>query len=79
MNKYDDIRSTETSIDITSFEWTKIKDIAYLLTSNVHVNTKKDFIQTLKNEPRCYILKHWKPEIKLKKGIDEMVKYGQSY
>ncbi len=69
MNNYDDIIKEETSIDITNFEWIKIKDVAKFICEDIRVTDVKITTHDRKNEPRKFILKYWKPEIKLKDAI----------
>jgi nucleoside-diphosphate-sugar epimerase len=65
-------------IDITSFEWTSIRQIADLiaveLTSLVIPGTKEDKIQIgIKNEPSDYVKQFWAPNITLKEGIKQLL------
>jgi nucleoside-diphosphate-sugar epimerase len=62
------------SVDVTSFEWIKIIDLARLISSDVRPGVKVDTVQTLHNEPDRYILEFWSgPEISIKDGIHKMV------
>lgn len=75
MNNFENLKSKKI-IDIAAFEWTKIKDLAILITedeSKIKVSEKKDTIQTVKNEPDDFILKYWKPKISLKDGIKSLM------
>lgn len=64
------IQIDRPSVDVTSFEWTKIIDLARLISPDVNPGSKCDSVQTLHNEPDDYILKFWTgPEISLKDGI----------
>lgn len=69
MNSYDDIIKTEKSVDITGFEWLKIKDVAAMICDDVRVGTKIMNTHDRLNEPRSFILKYWKPEVSLREGI----------
>ena len=69
MNNYDEIRWKTDSVDITSFESTKIKDVAKYICDDVRPNEKKMNTHDRFNEPRDFILQYWKPEITLKEGI----------
>lgn len=69
MNSYDEILKTEQSVDITSFESFKIKDVAKMICDDVRVGTKKMNTHDRTNEPRRFILKYWKPEVSLREGI----------
>ena len=67
------------SLHITSFEWTKIIDIAEIISSEcndcpIYPSTKKDNVQrNIKNEPDDYILNFWKPKTKLEQGIRNII------
>lgn len=67
---YDDIG---TSIDISSFEWTKIIDVAKIICEDVRVSDVHVTTHDRKNIPRDEILKYWKPEIDLKTGIQLII------
>lgn len=75
---YDEI-DRNRSLNITSFEWTKIREIANIISSEfnncpIYPSTKKDDIQkNIKNEPDDYILNFWKPKIKLGQGIKNII------
>lgn len=75
MDKYDEIYKERKCIDITSFEWKTIMDIARMIAPEDVISSSeyKDITQTIKNEPDTFILKYWKPEIDLKVGIDYMI------
>jgi nucleoside-diphosphate-sugar epimerase len=77
MNNFEKFKHKKI-IDITSFEWTKIRDIALLITedaSKIIINNKKDTFQIIKNEPNTFILDYWNPRISLKKGIKELMNH----
>lgn len=74
MENYGDI---PTSIDISSFEWTKIKDVAKLICDDVRVTDVTVTTHDRQNVPRDTILKYWKPKIDLKTGIQTIID-GQS-
>jgi nucleoside-diphosphate-sugar epimerase len=69
MDNYDEILSTTNSVDITSFESTKIKDIAKYICEDVRPIENNMNTHDRMNEPRPFILNYWKPEITLKEGI----------
>jgi nucleoside-diphosphate-sugar epimerase len=69
MNNYDEILGTTDSVDITSFESTKIKDVAKYICDDVRPIEKNMNTHDRMNEPRDFILNYWKPEITLKEGI----------
>jgi nucleoside-diphosphate-sugar epimerase len=69
MENYDEVIKTETSVDVTSFTWMKIKDVANFICDDVRVTDIKVTTHDRKNEPRVFILKYWKPSISLRSGI----------
>jgi nucleoside-diphosphate-sugar epimerase len=73
MENYDDIRRKTNSVDITSFESTKIKDVAKCVCDDVRPSEKKMNTHDRFNEPRPFILDYWKPEISLKEGIASLL------
>jgi nucleoside-diphosphate-sugar epimerase len=65
-------------IDITSFEWKSILDVAReiqkLIPCEIIEGVKSDSIQAgILNEPSNYVLKFWKPELKLEEGIKFLI------
>lgn len=75
--KYDEIDKSE-NIDISSFEWTKIIDVAYICSEllDVYYELSEDVDKNQKNqknEPNKKILKFWKPEINLEEGIKKIL------
>jgi len=72
MNHYDDIIKTHTSVDITNFEWTKIKDLAKLICDDVRVTDITITTHDRQNEPRPFILKYWKPTITAEEGVTSL-------
>lgn len=73
MENYDDILKTETSVDITNFEWIKIKDVARCICDDVRVTDIKITTHDRRNEPRDFVLKYWKPEIQLREAINSFL------
>jgi nucleoside-diphosphate-sugar epimerase len=76
MLKYTDLPNL---IDITSFEWVKIRHVAETITHNIIVPSvlESDSHQNIMNEPDRFILQHWQPTITLKEGIlDLQSAYG---
>jgi nucleoside-diphosphate-sugar epimerase len=67
------------SFDVTSFEWTKIVDVAHIISSllgdaKVIPGTKKDQVQkAIKVPPHKEILEHWTPQISLEDGIADII------
>lgn len=82
-DKYNDI-SRDEQLNITSFEWCKIIDIANIVASKfegtevVPAKTKDNVQLNKKNEPSSEILKYWSPKISLEQGITKMIEeyYG---
>lgn len=76
--KYDEIPNDEP-LDITTFEWTTIAQIANMVAdfvpgTTVTPGTKKDMTQRdMQNEPNDSILKYWQPTITLSQGIERLV------
>jgi nucleoside-diphosphate-sugar epimerase len=65
-------------IDITSFEWSSILDIAHIVQKHtgcsIEVGTKKDTLQAgVVNQPSKHVLKFWKPEVTLEEGIKKLL------
>jgi hypothetical protein len=73
MNNYDEIIKEETSVDITNFEWIKIKDVAKFICKDIRVSNVKITTHDRKNEPRKFILKYWKPKIRLQDAISSFL------
>ena len=73
MENYDEIIKTEKTIDISSFVWVKIKDIAKFICDDVRVTDIKITTHDRRNEPNEFILKYWKPEIHLKDSINSFL------
>ena len=73
MENYDEVVKTETSVDITNFEWIKIKDVAKFICDDVRVTDIKVTTHDRKNEPRYFILKYWKPETHLRNSINSFL------
>jgi len=68
-----------SSLDVTNFEWTSIKEIAHIVSSicgdvPVIPGTKEDTVQKLVDVPPSeYILQYWKPNLTLKEGIQNVI------
>ena len=73
MENYDEVIKTETSVDVTNFEWIKIKDVAKFICDDVRVTDIKVTTHDRKNEPRDLILKYWKPETHLRNSINSFL------
>ena len=67
-------------IDLSSFNWIKIKDIANIiskyLSCEITYGNKKDYY--IKNEPDKFILDYFKPEINIEEGIKDIILKNQS-
>jgi nucleoside-diphosphate-sugar epimerase len=73
MENYDEVVKTETSVDITNFEWIKIREVAKFICDDVRVTDIKVTTHDRKNEPRDFILKYWKPETHLRNSINSFL------
>jgi len=75
MNKYQEIPRNE-NLHITNFEWTKIIDIAKLISSisgaSISIGDSYDIQMNKKNDPDKYILNIWNPKISLTNGIKQI-------
>jgi nucleoside-diphosphate-sugar epimerase len=81
--KYTEI-SRDQPLHITSFIWTKVIDLAKMISTNFDnievVPTldpsaaKNDTQYLIKNEPSDYILNFWKPEIEIESGIKDIIR-----
>jgi len=61
-------------VDVTSFQWTKIIDVAKLICEKVEVVKQLgEDSHSRVNEPSPFILKYWRPEVSLQEGIGEMI------
>ena len=76
MKHYDEIIRTEKTIDVTNFEWIKIKDVAKYICDDVRVTDVTITNHDRCNEPRNFILKYWKPKISLRDGIKHIIDDG---
>jgi nucleoside-diphosphate-sugar epimerase len=78
MKAYDVIPRSE-KLHITSFEWTKIMDIAshvakFFPGTRILAGDKKDSVQNgVRNEPSEFILNYWKPDISIQQGIKMVI------
>lgn len=77
MNDFDNIHIDE-ELHITSFQETKILDIAHYIASKfeakVEPATQKDTVQKdKKNIPSKNIFKYWQPKTNIKDGIDKII------
>jgi nucleoside-diphosphate-sugar epimerase len=76
MNKYDEIDRNK-NLDLTSFEWTSIEDIAKIISkltnSNYNKGTLEDLQKDKQNEPDKYILNFWTPKTSIELGIKKII------
>ena len=76
---YNDIE--KRYLDITSFEWSTIYEVAKIVSNNfgnlpIKRGTQEDLVQNnISNEPDPYFKKYWVPEISLEEGINNIVKH----
>jgi len=76
---YNDIE--KRYLDITSFEWKTIYEVAKIVSSNfgnlpIKKGVLEDLVQNnISNEPDPYFRKYWQPEISLEKGIKNIVEH----
>jgi len=73
MGNYETIKQKTNSVDVTSFESIKIKDIARYICEDVRPSYTGVNTHDRINEPRPFILEYWKPEIPLREGISSLV------
>lgn len=81
--KYNEI-SRDQPLHVTSFVWTKVIDIAKMISSNfnnaevipaVDLSAAQNDVQhSIKNEPSQYIFNFWKPEIEIETGIKDIIR-----
>jgi nucleoside-diphosphate-sugar epimerase len=75
MNYYK-ILSECNVFDMTSYEWTSIKNVAKIICSKSNstlVLSSGKAIFNYENSPNKYFLKYWKPQISLEDGISRML------
>ena len=66
-------------VDVSSFEWTTVIDMAKLICSDVLPGDALGDSHSFNTEPDTFILQYWKPTITLKDGIDELVRDARSH
>lgn len=77
MNRYNHFTS-DSPLHITSFEWTKIIDVANYIASHYDAEVvpaeRKDLVQKNKrNDPDPFILDYWKPKTSISTGINKII------
>lgn len=65
-------------LDITSFEWSSIMDVAKIVSrltgATIHRGELTDLVQCgITNQPSTYMLKFWMPDISLEEGIKKLL------
>lgn len=78
--KFDEI-SKDQPLHITTFEWSQVLEVAQVISDEFGgvpiipaENSQADVQHAIKNDPSPYILRVWKPEIKLKQGIIDIIR-----
>jgi nucleoside-diphosphate-sugar epimerase len=74
---FDDIINDCNNIDLTSFEWISIKEVANIVseTLNCPLVISSDLaMNDMEYIPNSYFLKYWKPKISLKSGISNILR-----
>jgi nucleoside-diphosphate-sugar epimerase len=78
--RYDSIPRNKP-LDISRFEWTKINDLANIISetcnnAKVTIGKEKDMShQKIKNEPDPYILSMWNSKTNLRNGVEKIVNH----
>ena len=72
MKNYNEILKSNKYVDVTSFEWKKIKDVAKFICDDIRVTDIKVTTHDRKNHPSSFILNYWKPTISLSVGITSL-------
>lgn len=70
---FKEIKASRRHVDVSSYEWIKILDLARMITSHSVVTSFNDPTHTLRDDPDKFMLRYWKPHITLKEGVDGMV------
>lgn len=72
---FKEIKSTRRRdhVDVSSFEWITILDLARMITPNSFVRSFSDPTHTLREDPDRFILDYCYPHIALKDGIEDMI------
>ena len=72
MNNYDTILKREQSVDVTNFQWIRIKNVAKIICDDVRVTDITVTTHDRQNEPRLFILNYWKPILSLAEGVSSL-------
>lgn len=70
---FKEIKASRRHVDVSSYEWIKILDLARMITPHSVVTSFNDPTHTLRDDPDQFMLRYWKPHITLKEGVDGMV------
>jgi len=85
LSKQYSIIDKKMPLHITNFEWTKIIDIAGMISQNfegceIVKGSANDSLQMgIKNEPDRYILGFWEPVVSVKEGIKKTIQLFSGY
>jgi len=60
-------------VDVTSFEWTTVRELAEILCDDVIARDDNRDSHTKSNEPSQLILSHWRPMVSLREGIARLL------
>lgn len=73
-----DIFLNKKYIDLSSFMWISIKEIANIISSIIpcKINTGNEKDYYVKNDPGDFILKYFTPEININEGIKQIIEYN---
>jgi len=70
---FKEIKSTRDHVDVSSFEWITILDLARMITPNSFVRSFNDPTHTLREDPDRFILNYYYPHVSLKDGVEDMI------
>ena len=60
-------------VDVTSFEWTTVRELAEMLCDDVIARNDNRDSHTKSNEPSQFILSYWRPTISLRDGVAQLL------
>ena len=78
--RYDQI-DRDKKLDITSFKWNSIIEIANIISDNmsdvtiVPATKKDEFQRNMMNKPDEFILSFWNPQVSIEEGIRDMINF----
>ncbi len=73
---YDAILKENNPIDLTSFDWISIADIATLISKKLNCdlqNSHSEATHSEEYEPEYCVLKYWKPTTSIELGLDKVI------